>query len=136
MPDSYPTTPSSTDAATSESKEANVTLQPSQQQPTLPAPPALGEIAQELQSPTGEGGNSAQLLMPVEPVELGTTRPSGEGETTQMELSPAPTISEYSFKVLSGGSSGGENRYLCSFSFLSYFREIVKTQVSPQIVES
>ncbi|XP_015423814.1 PREDICTED: E3 ubiquitin-protein ligase HUWE1 isoform X9 [Myotis davidii] len=93
MPDSYPTTPSSTDAATSESKEAHVTLQPSQQQPTLPAPPALGEIAQELQSPTGEGGNSTQLLMPVEPVELGTTRPSGEGETTQMELSPAPTIS-------------------------------------------
>nr|KAF6359890.1 HECT, UBA and WWE domain containing E3 ubiquitin protein ligase 1 [Myotis myotis] len=93
MPDSYPTTPSSTDAATSESKEASVTLQPSQQQPTLPAPPALGEIAQELQSPTGEGGNSAQLLMPIEPGELVTTRPSGEGETTQMELSPAPTIS-------------------------------------------
>ncbi|KAK1346260.1 hypothetical protein QTO34_000114 [Cnephaeus nilssonii] len=96
MPDSYPTTPSSTDAATSESKEASVTLQPSQQQPTLPAPPALGEIAQELQSPAGEGGNSAQLLMPVEPVELGTTRPSGEGETTQMELSPAPTITSLS----------------------------------------
>lgn len=94
MPDSYPTTPSSADAATSESKEAGVTLQPSQQQPALPAPPTLGEIAQELQSAAGEGGNSAQLLMPVEPVELGTTRPSGEGETTQMELSPAPTISE------------------------------------------
>ncbi|XP_036284821.1 E3 ubiquitin-protein ligase HUWE1 isoform X14 [Pipistrellus kuhlii] len=93
MPDSYPTTPSSADAATSESKEAGVALQPSQQQPALPAPPALGEIAQELQSPAGDGGNSGQLLMPVEPVELGTARPSGEGETTQMELSPAPTIS-------------------------------------------
>ncbi|XP_054421700.1 E3 ubiquitin-protein ligase HUWE1 isoform X8 [Pteronotus mesoamericanus] len=93
MPDSYPTTPSSTDAATSESKDTLVTLQPSQQQPTLPPPPALGEIPQELQSPSGEGGNSAQLLMPVEPEELGSTRPSGETETTQMELSPAPTIS-------------------------------------------
>ncbi|KAM7044740.1 E3 ubiquitin-protein ligase HUWE1 isoform 11-T14 [Molossus nigricans] len=92
MPDSYPTTPS-TDAATSESKETHVTLQPSQQQPTLPPPPALGEIPQELQSPAGDGGNSAQLLMPVEPEELGPTRPSGEAETTQMELSPAPTIS-------------------------------------------
>lgn len=94
MPDSYPTTPSSTDAATSESKETLVTLQPSQQQPTLPPPPALGEIPQELQSPAGEGGSSTQLLMPVEPEELGPTRPSGEAETTQMELSPAPTISE------------------------------------------
>ncbi|XP_019574477.1 E3 ubiquitin-protein ligase HUWE1 isoform X12 [Rhinolophus sinicus] len=93
MPDSYPTTPSSTDAATSESKETLVTLQPSQQQPTLPPPPALGEIPQELQSPAGEGGSSTQLLMPVEPEELGPTRPSGEAETTQMELSPAPTIS-------------------------------------------
>ncbi|XP_044943774.1 E3 ubiquitin-protein ligase HUWE1 isoform X9 [Mustela putorius furo] len=93
MPDSYPTTPSSTDAATSESKDTLVTLQPSQQQQTLPPPPALGQIAQELQSPAGEGGSSAQLLMPVESEELGPTRPSGEAETTQMELSPAPTIS-------------------------------------------
>ncbi|XP_023490277.1 E3 ubiquitin-protein ligase HUWE1 isoform X14 [Equus przewalskii] len=93
MPDSYPTTPSSTDAATSEPKETLVTLQPSQQPPTLPPPPALGEIPQELQSPAGERGSSTQLLMPVEPEELGPTRPSGEAETTQMELSPAPTIS-------------------------------------------
>ncbi|KAF6090626.1 HECT, UBA and WWE domain containing E3 ubiquitin protein ligase 1 [Phyllostomus discolor] len=96
MPDSYPTTPSSTDAATSESKDTLVTLQPSQQQSTLPPPPALGEIPHELQSPAGEGGNSAQLLMPVEPEELGSTRPSGEAETTQMELSPAPTITSLS----------------------------------------
>uniref|UniRef100_A0A8C7CCR7 E3 ubiquitin-protein ligase HUWE1 n=1 Tax=Neovison vison TaxID=452646 RepID=A0A8C7CCR7_NEOVI len=96
MPDSYPTTPSSTDAATSESKDTLVTLQPSQQQQTLPPPPALGEIAQELQSPDGEGGSSAQLLMPVESEELGPTRPSGEAETTQMELSPAPTITSLS----------------------------------------
>uniref|UniRef100_A0A2K5QGW5 HECT-type E3 ubiquitin transferase n=1 Tax=Cebus imitator TaxID=2715852 RepID=A0A2K5QGW5_CEBIM len=92
MPDSYPTTPSSTDAATSESKDTLGTLQSSQQQPTLPTPPALGEVPQELQSPAGEGGSSTQLLMPVEPEELGPTRPSGEAETTQMELSPAPTI--------------------------------------------
>ncbi|XP_014635205.1 PREDICTED: E3 ubiquitin-protein ligase HUWE1 isoform X5 [Ceratotherium simum simum] len=96
MPDSYPTTPSSTDAATSESKETLVTLQPSQQPPTLPPPPSLGEIPQELQSPAGEGGSSTQLLMPVEPEELGPTRPSGEAETTQMELSPAPTITSLS----------------------------------------
>ncbi|XP_040322985.1 E3 ubiquitin-protein ligase HUWE1 isoform X8 [Herpailurus yagouaroundi] len=95
MPDSYPTTPSSTDAATSESKETLVTLQPSQQQ-TLPPPPALGDIPQELQSPAGEGASSTQLLMPVEPEELGPTRPSGEAETTQMELSPAPTITSLS----------------------------------------
>ncbi|XP_036082920.1 E3 ubiquitin-protein ligase HUWE1 isoform X14 [Rousettus aegyptiacus] len=93
MPDSYPTTPSSNDAATSESKETLVTLQSSQQTPTIPPPPALGEISQELRSPAGEGGSSTQLLMPVEPEELGPTRPSGETETTQMELSPAPTIS-------------------------------------------
>ncbi|XP_047297708.1 E3 ubiquitin-protein ligase HUWE1 isoform X26 [Homo sapiens] len=96
MPDSYPTTPSSTDAATSESKETLGTLQSSQQQPTLPTPPALGEVPQELQSPAGEGGSSTQLLMPVEPEELGPTRPSGEAETTQMELSPAPTITSLS----------------------------------------
>ena len=94
MPDSYPATPSSTDVATSEPRETLVTLQPSQQQPTLPTPPALGEIPQELQSPIGEGGSSTQLLMPVEPEELGPTRTSGEAETTQMELSPAPTISK------------------------------------------
>lgn len=93
MPDSYPTTPSSTDA-TSESKETLGTLQPSQQQAALPAPPALGQGPQELQSPAGEGGGSTQLMMPVESQELGPTRPSGEAETTQMELSPAPTISE------------------------------------------
>ncbi|XP_073919994.1 E3 ubiquitin-protein ligase HUWE1 isoform X11 [Castor canadensis] len=96
MPDSYPTTPSSTDAATSESKEPLGTLQPSQQQPALPPPPALGEVPQELQSPAGEGGSSTQLLMPVESEELGPTRPSGEAETTQMELSPAPTITSLS----------------------------------------
>nr|XP_017521501.2 E3 ubiquitin-protein ligase HUWE1 isoform X9 [Manis javanica] len=93
LPESYPTTPSSTDAATSEPKETLAILQPSQQQPTLPPPPILGEIPQELQSPAGEVGSSTQLLMPVEPEELGPTRPSVEAETTQMELSPAPTIS-------------------------------------------
>ncbi|XP_075814977.1 E3 ubiquitin-protein ligase HUWE1 isoform X22 [Microtus pennsylvanicus] len=96
MPDSYPTTPSSTDAATSEPKETSGTLQPSQQQPALPPPPALGEIPQELQSPAEEVGNSTQLLMPIELEELGPTRPSGEAETTQMELSPAPTITSLS----------------------------------------
>nr|XP_023417156.1 E3 ubiquitin-protein ligase HUWE1 [Cavia porcellus] len=95
MPDSYPTTPSSTDAATSESKETLGTLQPSQQ-PALPPPPVLEEVSQELQSPAREGGSSAQLLMPVESEELGPTRPSGEAETTQMELSPAPTITSLS----------------------------------------
>ncbi|OBS83180.1 hypothetical protein A6R68_22836, partial [Neotoma lepida] len=96
MPDSYPTTPSSTDAATSESKDTLGTLQPSQQQAALPPPPALGEIPQELQSPAEVVGNSTQLLMPIELEELGPTRPSGEAETTQMELSPAPTITSLS----------------------------------------
>ncbi|XP_037679708.1 LOW QUALITY PROTEIN: E3 ubiquitin-protein ligase HUWE1-like [Choloepus didactylus] len=96
MPDSYPTTPSSTDATTSESKDTLVILQPSKQQPTLPPPPALGEIPQELQSPVGDGDSSTQLLMPVEPEELGPTKPSGEAETTQMELSPVPTITSLS----------------------------------------
>ncbi|XP_077002927.1 E3 ubiquitin-protein ligase HUWE1 isoform X13 [Tamandua tetradactyla] len=96
MPDSYPTTPSSADATTSESKDTLVVLQPSEQQPTLPPPPALGDIPQELQSPVGEGDSSTQVLMPVEPEELGPTRPSGEAETTQMELSPAPTITSLS----------------------------------------
>ncbi|XP_031225143.1 E3 ubiquitin-protein ligase HUWE1 isoform X10 [Mastomys coucha] len=96
MPDSYPTTPSSTDAPTSDSKETLGTLQPSQQQPALPPPPSLGEIPQELQSPAEEVGNSTQLLMPIELEELGPTRPSGEAETTQMELSPAPTITSLS----------------------------------------
>lgn len=96
MPDSYPTTPSSTDAPTSESKETLGTLQPSQQQPALPPPPSLGEIPQELQSPAEEVANSTQLLMPIELEELGPTRPSGEAETTQMELSPAPTITSLS----------------------------------------
>ncbi|XP_053437175.1 E3 ubiquitin-protein ligase HUWE1 isoform X9 [Nycticebus coucang] len=94
LPDSYPTTPSSTDAATSESKETLGTPQASQQQP--PLPPAMGEVSRELQSPAGEAGHSTQLLMPIEPEELGPTRPSGEAETTQMELSPAPTITSLS----------------------------------------
>ncbi|XP_048192464.1 E3 ubiquitin-protein ligase HUWE1 isoform X9 [Perognathus longimembris pacificus] len=96
MPDSYPTTPSSTEATTSDRKEALGVLQPSQQQPALIPPPALGDIPQELQSPGGEGESSAQLLMPVESDELGATRASGEAETTQMELSPAPTITSLS----------------------------------------
>ncbi|XP_069896532.1 E3 ubiquitin-protein ligase HUWE1 isoform X9 [Dipodomys merriami] len=96
MPDSYPTTPSSTDAATSDRKEALGILQPSQQQPALIPPPALGDIPQELQSPGGEGESSTQLLMPVESDDLGAARASGEAETTQMELSPAPTITSLS----------------------------------------
>ncbi|XP_042540807.1 E3 ubiquitin-protein ligase HUWE1 isoform X7 [Dipodomys spectabilis] len=96
MPDSYPTTPSSTDAAASDRKEALGILQPSQQQPALIPPPALGDIPQELQSPGGEGESSTQLLMPVESDDLGAARASGEAETTQMELSPAPTITSLS----------------------------------------
>lgn len=94
MPDGYLTTPSSADTAAPESRDTIATLQPSQQLPTVPIPPALGEIPQEILSPAGEGGSSTQLLMPVESEELAPTRPSGEAETTQMELSPAPTISE------------------------------------------
>ncbi|XP_049623089.1 E3 ubiquitin-protein ligase HUWE1 isoform X3 [Suncus etruscus] len=96
MPDGYLTTPSSADTAASESRDTIATLQPSQQLPTVPIPPALGEIPQEILSPAGEGGSSAQLLMPVESEELAPTRPSGEAETTQMELSPAPTITSLS----------------------------------------
>lgn len=96
MPDGYLTTPSSADTAASESRDTIATLQPSQQLPTVPIPPALGEIPQEILSPAGEGGSSTQLLMPVESEELAPTRPSGEAETTQMELSPAPTITSLS----------------------------------------
>ncbi|XP_038603573.1 E3 ubiquitin-protein ligase HUWE1 isoform X3 [Tachyglossus aculeatus] len=90
-PDSYPSAASSAEGTSAGPKQTLVTLEAAQQQP----PPSMGELPQELQVPPGAEA-SAQLLMPVEQEDLGPGRPSGETEATQMELSPAPTITSLS----------------------------------------
>ncbi|XP_028923932.1 E3 ubiquitin-protein ligase HUWE1 isoform X2 [Ornithorhynchus anatinus] len=90
-PDNYPSAASSAEGTSAGPKQTHVTLETSQQQP----PPSMGELPQELQVPPGAEA-STQLLMPVEQEDLGPGRPSGETEATQMELSPAPTITSLS----------------------------------------
>ncbi|XP_056665905.1 E3 ubiquitin-protein ligase HUWE1-like [Monodelphis domestica] len=90
-PDNYPATTSPAEGTSVRPKQTFVTLETSHQQPPLPPPLAVGELTQQFHIPN-ISESSSQLLVPVEQEVLGLLRPSGETETIQMELSPAPTI--------------------------------------------
>ncbi|XP_029463820.1 E3 ubiquitin-protein ligase HUWE1 isoform X4 [Rhinatrema bivittatum] len=89
-PENYPTAPSSAEGTPTSPNQSLIALDASQ-----PSPALLGELPQELQVHSG-AEVAGQLLMPVEQEESGPGRPSGEAEATQMELSPAPTITSLS----------------------------------------
>ncbi|XP_036596001.1 E3 ubiquitin-protein ligase HUWE1 [Trichosurus vulpecula] len=90
--DSYPTTPSSPEGTSARPKQTLVTLETSQQ----PPPAATSNLDQELPGPAPAPEAATQPLMPAEHEDLGTGRASGETEATQMEFSPAPTITSLS----------------------------------------
>ncbi|XP_068104390.1 E3 ubiquitin-protein ligase HUWE1 isoform X4 [Hyperolius riggenbachi] len=90
-PENFPTAPSSAEG-TPTSPEL-VPLDSSLR--THPPEAALADFPQSLHSETGPE-DTGQLLMPTEPEDSGPGRPSAEGEATQMELSPAPTITSLS----------------------------------------
>lgn len=87
-PENFPTAPSSAEG-TPTSPEL-VPLDSSLR--AHPPEAALSDLSQSLHPETGPE-DTGQLLMPTEAEDSGPGRPSVEGEATQMELSPAPTIS-------------------------------------------
>uniref|UniRef100_A0A4X2LXC8 HECT, UBA and WWE domain containing E3 ubiquitin protein ligase 1 n=1 Tax=Vombatus ursinus TaxID=29139 RepID=A0A4X2LXC8_VOMUR len=90
--DSYPTTPSSAEGTSARPKQTLVTLESSQQ----PPPAATRNLDQDLPGPAPAPEAATQPLMPAEHEDLGAGRASGETEATQMEFSPAPTITSLS----------------------------------------
>ncbi|KAM5145307.1 E3 ubiquitin-protein ligase HUWE1 isoform 14-T14 [Mantella aurantiaca] len=90
-PENFPTAPSSAEG-TPTSPEL-VPLDPSLR--AHPPESALADLPQSLHTETGPE-DTGQLLMPTEPEDSGPGRPNAEGEATQMELSPAPTITSLS----------------------------------------
>ncbi|CAI9575522.1 unnamed protein product [Staurois parvus] len=90
-PENFPTAPSSAEG-TPTSPEL-VPLDTSLR--AHPPESALADLTQSLHTETGPE-DTGQLLMPTEPEDSGPGRPSAEGEATQMELSPAPTITSLS----------------------------------------
>ncbi|XP_056394530.1 E3 ubiquitin-protein ligase HUWE1 isoform X2 [Hyla sarda] len=90
-PENFPTAPSS-----AEGTPTSPELVPLD--PTLRAHPpeaSLAELPQSLHTEPGTE-DTGQLLMPADQEESGPGRPSAEGDATQMELSPAPTITSLS----------------------------------------
>ncbi|XP_066436802.1 E3 ubiquitin-protein ligase HUWE1 isoform X3 [Eleutherodactylus coqui] len=90
-PENFPTAPSS-----AEGTPTSPELVPLD--PTLRAHPpeaALAELPQSLHTEPGTE-DTGQLLMPADQEESGPGRPNAEGDATQMELSPAPTITSLS----------------------------------------
>ncbi|XP_069501404.1 E3 ubiquitin-protein ligase HUWE1 isoform X3 [Ambystoma mexicanum] len=92
LPENYPTAPSSADCTPTSPDQQPLIAQNSVELPPLSV---LRDLPQELQVPCGAEENQ-QLPMPVEQDEPGPERASGEAEATQMELSPAPTITSLS----------------------------------------
>lgn len=91
-PDGYPAVPAAAEDASAGPKQTLVTLEsPQQQQQQVTG---AGELPSELAGQSNAQG-SGQLLMPVEQEDSGPGRPSTDAEATQMELSPAPTISKW-----------------------------------------
>ncbi|XP_040178869.1 E3 ubiquitin-protein ligase HUWE1 isoform X9 [Rana temporaria] len=90
-PENFPTAPSSAEG-TPTSPEL-VPLDSSLR--AHPPEAALSDLSQSLHPETGPE-DTGQLLMPTEAEDSGPGRPSVEGEATQMELSPAPTITSLS----------------------------------------
>uniref|UniRef100_A0A670KKC9 E3 ubiquitin-protein ligase HUWE1 n=1 Tax=Podarcis muralis TaxID=64176 RepID=A0A670KKC9_PODMU len=92
-PDGYPAVPAAAEDASAGPKQTLVTLEsPQQQQQQVTG---AGELPSELAGQSNAQG-SGQLLMPVEQEDSGPGRPSTDAEATQMELSPAPTITSLS----------------------------------------
>ncbi|XP_073177606.1 E3 ubiquitin-protein ligase HUWE1 isoform X5 [Lepidochelys kempii] len=87
--DGFPATPPTAEGPSTGPKQTLVTLETPQ-----PAT-AGGELPPEL---TGQPSTDAsrQLLVPAEQEDSGPGRPSADAEATQMELSPAPTITSLS----------------------------------------
>ncbi|XP_077335250.1 E3 ubiquitin-protein ligase HUWE1 isoform X2 [Lithobates pipiens] len=90
-PENFPTAPSSAEG-TPTSPEL-VPLDSSLR--AHPPEASLVDLPQSLHPETGPE-DTGQLLMPTEAEDSGPGRPSAEGEATQMELSPAPTITSLS----------------------------------------
>uniref|UniRef100_A0ACB8ENN4 E3 ubiquitin-protein ligase huwe1 n=1 Tax=Sphaerodactylus townsendi TaxID=933632 RepID=A0ACB8ENN4_9SAUR len=91
-PDGYPAAPAATEDTSAGPNQTLVTLESPQQQQVATG---AGELPSEL---VGESSvqASGQLLMPVEQEDTGPGRPGTDAEATQMELSPAPTITSLS----------------------------------------
>ncbi|XP_071979940.1 E3 ubiquitin-protein ligase HUWE1 isoform X6 [Engystomops pustulosus] len=90
-PENFPTAPSS-----AEGTPTSLELVPLD--PTLRAHPpeaSLAELPQGLHTEPGTE-DTGQLLLPADQEESGPGRPNAEGDATQMELSPAPTITSLS----------------------------------------
>ncbi|CAH2316119.1 E3 ubiquitin- ligase HUWE1 isoform X1 [Pelobates cultripes] len=89
-PENFPTAPSSAEG-TPTSPEL-VPLDPTLR--SHPPEASLAELPQSLQIESG--ADDGQLLMPTDQEESEPGRPNIEGDATQMELSPAPTITSLS----------------------------------------
>ncbi|XP_034648647.1 E3 ubiquitin-protein ligase HUWE1 [Trachemys scripta elegans] len=87
--DGFPAAPPAAEGPSAGPKQTLVTLE-------TPQPAAVGgELPPELAGqPSTEA--SHQLLVPAEPEDSGPGRPNADAEATQMELSPAPTITSLS----------------------------------------
>ncbi|XP_066470425.1 E3 ubiquitin-protein ligase HUWE1 isoform X2 [Tiliqua scincoides] len=92
-PDGYPVVPTAAEDTSAGPKQTLVTLESPQQQ--LQQATGAGELPSELVGQSSAQA-SGQLLMPVEQEDSGPGRPSTDAEATQMELSPAPTITSLS----------------------------------------
>lgn len=94
-PDGYPAPPTAAEDPSTGPKQTLVTLEsPQQQQQPAVVATGAGELPSELVGQSSAHA-SGQLLMPVEQEDSGPGRPSADAEATQMELSPAPTISKW-----------------------------------------
>lgn len=93
-PDDYPAVPTAAEDTSAGPKQTLVTLENPQQQQQQQQATGAGELPSELVGQSSAQA-SGQLLMPVEQDDSGPGRPSTDAEATQMELSPAPTISKW-----------------------------------------
>ncbi|KAM4662647.1 E3 ubiquitin-protein ligase HUWE1 [Discoglossus pictus] len=91
-PENFPTAPSSAEGTPTspELVPLDSSLRPHPPEGTLAALP------QGLPADSGTDDDSGHQLMPTEQEDSGPGRPSAEGDATQMELSPAPTITSLS----------------------------------------
>uniref|UniRef100_A0A8C5SYV4 HECT-type E3 ubiquitin transferase n=1 Tax=Laticauda laticaudata TaxID=8630 RepID=A0A8C5SYV4_LATLA len=92
-PDGYPAVSAATKDTSAGPKQTLVTLESPQQQQQQAT--GAGELPSELVGQSTAQA-SGQLLMPVEQEDSGPGRLSTDAEATQMELSPAPTITSLS----------------------------------------
>uniref|UniRef100_A0A803TFG8 HECT-type E3 ubiquitin transferase n=1 Tax=Anolis carolinensis TaxID=28377 RepID=A0A803TFG8_ANOCA len=91
-PDGFPVVSTAAEDTLAGARQTLVTLENPQQQQQAAG---TGELPSELVGQSS-AQSSGQLLMPVEQEDSGPWRPSTDAEATQMELSPAPTITSLS----------------------------------------